>query len=167
MLPSVLRESPVALVAFRGMSGRSTSAIERIMPVNRRSLTTFGPLLIDKRIYLMDESPVALGEIDADIVRRRADPYGLAVEGAGAAEDPQMMPLREGIVALLISHVGDLTIQNQNRHGAFLITAGLDQRPGSLQFRFRVQSRGRGPACLLERRAELVIGRKEHDVSHV
>ena len=40
MLPSVSSRSPVALVAFCGMPGRATSAIDRTIPVNKRSLTT-------------------------------------------------------------------------------------------------------------------------------
>src|ERR1035438_8880833 len=110
----------------------------------------FGPLLIDLRIDLMDECPIAVGEVDPDIVRGRADPDGLAVERTGAAKDSQMMALREGVVAFLISHVGRLAIQQQYRHRPFLVSTRFDQRAGRLQFRLRVQARRRGPAGLLE-----------------
>ncbi len=45
--------------------------------------------------------------------------------------------------------------------------ARLNQCPRGLEFRLRAQPRGRRPASLFERRAQLFFRREEHQVGHI
>src|ERR1035441_8673541 len=55
-------------------------------------------LAIDLRVDAMDEGALDLREVDADIVRGRSRPDGLAPEIAGPPPDAQVVAAREGVV---------------------------------------------------------------------
>src|ERR1700749_5244041 len=110
----------------------------------------FGSFAIDLRVDFVNERAVAVREIDTDIVRRRAYPDRLSVECPGSAENAQVMTLRKGIIALLKCYVGRAAVQQQDRHRPFFVAASLDQSPGRLELRLRVQLRGDRPSCLRE-----------------
>ena len=115
----------------------------------------------------MDEGSFPLRKFDTNVVSGGADPDRLAGEQVRTPENPQVVAGGEGVVALLPGHHRGLILQQQDRHGTFLVAPVLDHRPSRFQFGLCRQCRRFRPSGFREGLADLLFRANEHEVRHV